>query len=87
MTTHYAKYVKPRLEHDEEFRARYMKQRVEIYKRKMQNDPQYKLRQETHNKARQRQKYDEDPSYREHKKKQALERYYKNKALKSSQVS
>lgn len=87
MTTHYAKYIRPRLDTDPEFRERYMKQRVAIYVKKMQNDPEYKMRQETRNKTRQRQRYDEDPAYREHKKQQALERYYKKRSLKSAELS
>jgi hypothetical protein len=83
----YSRYVKPRLEADEEFRVRYMKQRVEIQVRKLQNDPAYKSRQETRNKTRQRQRYDTDPEYRERQKKKALENYYKKKALKLQHAS
>lgn len=83
----YSRYVKPRLESDEEFRARYMKQRVAIHVRKLKNDPEYKMMQTTANKLRERRRYDEDDAYRERKKKMALERYYRNKALKSAQAS
>ncbi len=83
----YSRYIKPRLEEDEVFRARYMKQRVEIQKRKYQRDEKYRAKQDVRVKARNNQRYDEDPEYRERKKKAALERYYRLKALKSSQVS
>lgn len=78
----YSRYVKPRLQNDEEFRIKYMKQRVAIHVRKLKNDLEYKMMQTTANKLRERRRYDEDEEYREHKKRMALERYYKNKALK-----
>jgi len=83
----YSKYVKPRLETDPEFRARYMKQRVEIQLRKYHRDDTYKAKQDARVKARNNQRYDEDPEFRERKKKAALERYYRLKALKSAQAS
>ena len=79
----YRRYVKPRLEADPEFRAKYMKQRCEIQARKYHRDEIYRVKQDERVKHAHRVRYAEDPEYRERKKKDALERYYKNKALKS----
>lgn len=83
MTSNYAKYIKPRLEADEEFRAKYMKQRVEILLRKYQRDENFRAKQDERVKARNNRRYDEDEEFRERKKKAALERYYKKKAEKA----
>lgn len=83
----YSRYVKPRLENDEEFRVRYKKQRNEIQSRKYKRDEKYKAKQDARVKARNNQRYDEDEGFRERKKKAALERYYRLKALKSADGS
>lgn len=87
MTSNYAKYIKPRLEADEEFRAKYRKQRSEIQLRKYHRDDKYRANQDERVKVSHRIRYNEDTEYRERKKAMALERYYRLKALKSSLVS
>lgn len=82
----YSRYVKPRLESDPEFRAKYMKQRIAINVKKMQTNPEYKLKHATAMKTRNKQRYDEDNEYRERQKTRALQRYYEKKALKSAVV-
>lgn len=84
--THYQKYIKPRLENDPEFRAKYMKQRTEIQSRRYKRDETFKAQHDENVKRRHRQRYAEDPEYCERKKTMALERYYRLKALKSAEV-
>lgn len=86
MTTQYQKYIKPRLESDPEFRARYQACQNRRRSIRLQEDVEFRKKRNALSKAHQARKY-EDPEYRERKKSMALERYYRIKALKSGNAS
>lgn len=77
----YAKYTKPRLEIDPEFRKKhrqYMSKYVTEYYLK---NEEYRKKVDASSKASHRRRYELDPSYRELKRQQALDRYYEKKIL------
>jgi len=83
----YAKYVKPRLLKDPEFREQYIKASVEKYMRRYSTDVAFKKQADEKAKLKMRAKYHEDPEYRARKLEYARNYREKQKALKYSSSS
>jgi hypothetical protein len=60
----YAKYIKPRLDSDPEFRDQYIKSNVEKYMRRYKADIEFKKTADEKAKLKLRAKYHDDPEYR-----------------------
>ena len=86
MSNHYQKYIKQILENDNEFRAKYQAYQNKKRSVRLQEDDEFRKKRNALTKSYQARKYNEDPEYRERKKADALQRYYKNKALKLQSV-
>lgn len=80
----YAKYIKPRLESDPEFREQYIKTHIEMYMRRYKTDATFKKVADEKAKLKMRAKYHEDPEYRARKLEYARQYREKKKALKYS---
>lgn len=79
----YAKYIKPRLESDPEFRQQYIKTHVDKYMRRYKTDPEFKKTADERAKAIMRAKYRDDPEYRARKLEYGRLYRERQKALKS----
>ena len=82
MTSHYARYVKPRLQNDPEFKKNYKEYMSNYYKNKYNTDDEYREKLKEKTRQEHRQRYAEDPEYKQKKIDQAMARYYAKKALK-----
>jgi hypothetical protein len=86
MTSQYDKYVKPRLENDPEYKAKYLEAHSLWCKQMYHNNDEYREKTLQRTKACMKERYENDPEYRERQKQKALQRYYAKKALKSSML-
>lgn len=80
----YQKYVKPRLQSDPEFRAKYIKHYTEVYIRKYKTDEDFHKAVNERAKNFMRKKYQTDPEFREEQKERCRQYRLKQKALKSA---
>jgi hypothetical protein len=84
MTTQYAKYVKPKLDNDPVFRAKYNEAQLKRLTQMYHENTEYREKSLEQRRISLKEKYDNDPEYRELQKRRALNRYYaKKEALKS----
>lgn len=81
----YAKYIKPRLENDAEFRRKFLECQKKRNCKRYQRDEEFRKRQDQRVKEYHRDKYANDPEYREKKKEESRRRYQDKKALKLAQ--
>lgn len=81
----YAKYIKPRLENDAEFRRKFIACQVNRNRKRYQRDEDYRKKKDERAKEHHRNKYANDPEYREKKKQESKRRYQEKKALKQAQ--
>lgn len=81
----YAKYIKPRLQNDPEFRAKFLECQKKRNCKRYQRDEEFRKRQDERVKEYHRNKYANDPEYRAKKIEDNRRRYQEKKALKLAQ--
>lgn len=81
----YAKYIKPRLQNDEEFRRKFNACQCKRLLKRYHNDEEFRKKRDEASKQHHRNKYANDPEYREKKKEATKKRYAEKKALKLAQ--
>jgi nuclear transport factor 2 (NTF2) superfamily protein len=79
MSSHYQKYIKPRLENDEEYRKKHNAKSCEYVCIKYQTDEEFRKRSNMISAKSHKKRWDTDPEYREKKKRDMLNRYYAKK--------
>lgn len=77
----YAKYIKPRLQNEPEFKEKHSQYMTNYISKLYHKNEEYRKKVNEASKTSHRKRYESDHEYRQHKRQQALDRYYEKKMM------